>query len=76
MSRGDGDAVSDWFSQALGVRCWLVQQQPGSRHAVERKQLLQRSQRKTAENEGQLLDESERGHSIGMQLRFLLLWVD
>ena len=33
------EAVSEWFSKALGVKCWLVQQQAGSRRAVEREQL-------------------------------------
>ena len=33
------EAVSDWFAQALGVKCWLVQQQAGSRQAVDRDQL-------------------------------------
>lgn len=34
------EAVSEWFSQALGVKCWLVQQQAGSRRAVDRRLLL------------------------------------
>lgn len=42
-SQAQSDAVSDWFHEALGVRCWLVRQQEGSRRAVERKQLLQRT---------------------------------
>ncbi|BDA46796.1 probable molybdenum cofactor sulfurase [Coccomyxa sp. Obi] len=42
-SQAQSDAVSDWFSEALGVRCWLVRQQEGSRRAVGRKQLLQRT---------------------------------
>lgn len=33
------EAVSDWFTQALGLKCWLVQQQAGSRQAVDREQL-------------------------------------
>ena len=33
------EAVSEWFSQALGLKCWLVQQQAGSRQAVDREQL-------------------------------------
>ncbi len=65
-SPGQSDAVSDWFSEALGVRCWLVQQQSGSRHAVERKQLVQRSRAAAAAAEDvKPLGESERGRSIG-----------
>ena len=33
------EAVSEWFTQALGLRCWLVQQQAGSRRALDREQL-------------------------------------
>ena len=33
------EAVSEWFSKALGIKCWLVQQQSGSRRAVDREQL-------------------------------------
>ncbi|KAK9807865.1 hypothetical protein WJX72_011591 [[Myrmecia] bisecta] len=33
---GDSLVASTWFSEALGVRCHLVQQQPGSRSAVPR----------------------------------------
>lgn len=33
------EAVSEWFSKALGIKCWLVQQQAGSRRAVDREQL-------------------------------------
>ncbi len=33
------EAVSEWFSQALGVKCWLVQQQVGSRRAVDQRLL-------------------------------------
>ena len=33
------EAVSEWFTQALGLKCWLVQQQAGSRQAVDREQL-------------------------------------
>lgn len=29
-----GAAAAAWFTQALGVACWLVQQRPGSRAAV------------------------------------------
>ena len=32
-------AVAEWFTQALGIKCWLVQQQAGSRQAVDREQL-------------------------------------
>lgn len=32
------EEVSQWFLQALGVKCWLVQQQAGSRQAVDREQ--------------------------------------
>ena len=34
------EAVAEWFSQALDVKCWLVQQQAGSRRAVDRRLLL------------------------------------
>ena len=33
------ETVSEWFSKALGTKCWLVQQQAGSRRAVDREQL-------------------------------------
>ena len=32
------EAVSQWFTQVLGLRCWLVQQQAGSRRALDREQ--------------------------------------
>lgn len=63
------DAVSDWFSEAVGVRCWLVRQRDGSRRAVDGKQLRQRGPPPTAEADGdsaQCLNESERNVSIGV----------
>ena len=33
------EAVSEWFTQALGLKCWLVQQQAGSRQTADREQL-------------------------------------
>ena len=33
------EKVSEWFSRALGIKCWLVRQQAGSRQAVNREQL-------------------------------------
>lgn len=30
----DGATAQAWFQQALGVRCSLVRQQPGSRHPI------------------------------------------
>ena len=33
------EEVSEWFTKALGIKCWLVQQQAGSRRAVDREQL-------------------------------------
>ncbi len=67
-SPAQSDAVSDWFSEALGVRCWLVRQQDGSRRAVERSQLLQRGPHALApqvEAAAQEMKRADGGGSIG-----------
>ena len=40
-----GAAAAAWFTQALGVACWLVQQRPGSRAVVGPKGPLSREGR-------------------------------
>ena len=59
--------VSEWFTQALGMRCWLVRQLPGSRHAVQQRQLLQQQPGK-AQEDGQAeagMEDAGTRHSIG-----------
>lgn len=67
-----GERVSEWFTQALGMRCWLVRQLPGSRHAVQQRQLEQQQQQRQAQGKDQEDGEAEAGiqdagtrHSIG-----------
>lgn len=66
-SPAQSEAVSDWFTEALGVRCWLVRQQDGSRRAVERRQLLQRGPptQAQAEEAAPEINRAEAGGSIG-----------
>ncbi len=67
--------MSDWFSEALGVRCWLVRQQEGSRRAVERKQLLQRTPAAAADADeaAQELTSAGGAGSIGASASLNLL---
>ena len=44
-----GAAAAAWFTQALGVACWLVQQRPGSRAAVAPKRSLNMEGRPSGE---------------------------
>ncbi len=64
-----GERISEWFTRALGMRCWLVRQLPGSRHAVQQRQLAQQQRTPEVQHED---DAAEAGiqdagtrHSIG-----------
>ncbi|CAL5221555.1 g3769 [Coccomyxa viridis] len=52
------EAASEWSTQELGLECWLMQQQAGSRQGVDREQLAAGSRRIGFANEGQFLATS------------------
>ena len=65
-SVGQAERVADWFSAALGVRCWLVRQLPGSRHAVQqREQRLQQGRQAELGDAEAGIEEAGHRHSIG-----------
>ena len=66
-SAANADSVSDWFSAALGVRCWLVQQLPGSRRAVHNRRLQHNQEEQQAGAGPEVgLDEDGNQGSIGI----------
>ena len=63
---GQAERVAEWFSAAVGVRCWLVRQLPGSRHAVQQRQLQQQQGQQEQQGGAEaVIEEAGSRHSIG-----------